>query len=162
MIEEQIPTEPMMGKNCLTLFILILLLTSCAPASHATVEPFDQTPPAGTSQDKPAPASETFTTAGTLTPSPSTATFIPILPTATSTSPPTPIPFVDNLTASVTADLLSCRYGPGPEYLYLFAFNKGANIRLIGHAEGSHWVLVENEPQRCWINAKFVEIPGDP
>jgi len=153
MIEEQIPTEPMMGKNFLTLFFLILLLTSCAPVSHATVEPFDQTPPAGTSPDKPAPAAETFS---------ATATFTPILPTVTSTSPPTPIQFVDNLKASVTADLLSCRYGPGPEYLFLFALKKGANIRLIGRAEGSHWVLVENEPQRCWINAKFVEIKGDP
>ncbi|MDP1715557.1 MAG: hypothetical protein Q8L41_12505 [Anaerolineales bacterium] len=161
MIEEQIPTEPMMGKNFLTLFILILLLTSCSPASHATVEPFDQTPPAETSQDKLAPAVETFTTAGTLIPSPTTATFTPILPTVTSTSTPTPIPFVDNLKASVTADLLSCRYGPGSEYLFLFALNKGANIRLIGRAEGNHWVLVENEPQRCWVNANFVEIKGD-
>lgn len=150
-----------MNKNFLTLFILILLMTACAPASNSNVEPFDQTPPAATAQDKPAPATETFSAAGTFTPTlrAPTETFTPIIPTKTST--PASIPFVDNLKASVTADLLSCRYGPGSEYLFLFAFNKGANIRLIGRAEGNHWVLVENEPQRCWINAKFVEIKGD-
>lgn len=150
-----------MNKNLLTLFILILLMTSCAPASNSNVEPFDQTPPAATAQDKPAPATETFSAAGTFTPMlcAPTETFTPIIPTKTST--PASIPFVDNLKASVTADLLSCRYGPGSEYLFLLAFNKGANIRLIGRAEGNHWVLVENEPQRCWSNAKFVEIKGD-
>ncbi|MBI5963387.1 MAG: hypothetical protein HY863_07940 [Chloroflexi bacterium] len=127
------------------LFIVIFTLTGCAPASTPTVQP------ATVTSTFPPPTE-------TRTPRP-TATFTPIPPTATLTV--TPIPFVDSLEATVTADLLSCRYGPGSEYLYLFAFNKGANIKLIGRAEGNSWLLVENEPQRCWIHSKFVEIDGD-
>jgi hypothetical protein len=62
----------------------------------------------------------------------------------------------------VTADRLSCRYGPGPEYLYLFAFRAGANIELIGRvdAENWNWVLVKNQVP-CWISANFIEVQGD-
>ena len=62
----------------------------------------------------------------------------------------------------MTAGLLSCRYGPGPEYLYLFAFRQGANIELVGRvdAENWDWVWVENQT-RCWVNAKFLDIAGD-
>jgi hypothetical protein len=69
---------------------------------------------------------------------------------------------VESLKAKVTADLLSCRYGPGPEYLYLFALRRGANIRLIGRvdAENWNWVLVENQVP-CWVKADFLEIQGD-
>ena len=74
----------------------------------------------------------------------------------------TPIPTVESLKASVTADLLSCRYGPGPEYLYLFAFRATANIKLIGRvgAENWDWVLVENQVP-CWVKASFLEVQGD-
>jgi hypothetical protein len=58
--------------------------------------------------------------------------------------------------------LLSCRYGPGALYLYLFAFKKGANIQITGRADGNDWVLVENGQQDCWIHTKFVDIQGDP
>ncbi|MDO8753059.1 MAG: hypothetical protein Q7J80_04110 [Anaerolineales bacterium] len=153
-----------MNKKLLTLIILILLMTACAPASNLTNEHFDQTPPAGTAQDEPASATETFSATGTFSPTlrAPTETSTPTLRAPTETNTPTPILFVDSLKAAVTTDLLSCRYGPGPEYLYLFAFKKGANIRLVGRVEGSNWVLVENEHQRCWINAKFAEIKGDP
>jgi hypothetical protein len=72
------------------------------------------------------------------------------------------LPTVESLDASVTADLLSCRYGPGPEYLYLFAFRAGANIELIGRvdAENWNWVLVENQVP-CWVHASFLSIQGD-
>jgi hypothetical protein len=62
----------------------------------------------------------------------------------------------------VTAGLLSCRYGPGPEYLYLFAFRQGANIELVGRvdAENWNWAWVENE-RRCWVNAEFLDVEGD-
>ena len=61
----------------------------------------------------------------------------------------------------VTADRLSCRYGPGPEYLYLYGLRKDANIVLIGRTDGNNWVWVEGR-NRCWLNAKFVQIEGDP
>ena len=67
-----------------------------------------------------------------------------------------------SLEARVTADRLSCRYGPGPEYLYLFAFRGGAPINLIGRvdAENWDWVLVENQVP-CWVKAEFIEMQGD-
>lgn len=74
----------------------------------------------------------------------------------------TPFPPVENLKARVTADRLSCRYGPGPEYLYLFAFRAGANIELIGRvdAENWNWVLVKNQVP-CWVSADFIEVQGN-
>jgi hypothetical protein len=109
-----------------------------------------------------APPSESVTE----TASPTTvATFTETpLPSVTPSAFPsnTSLPTVDNLRAQVTADLLSCRYGPGPEYLYLFAFRAGANIRLIGRvdAQNWNWVLVENQVP-CWVKADFLEIQGD-
>ena len=87
-------------------------------------------------------------------------------PLASETASPFPsntaLPTVASLQARVTADRLSCRYGPGPEYLYLFAFQAGANIGLIGRvdAENWNWVLVENQVP-CWISANFIETQGD-
>jgi hypothetical protein len=89
-------------------------------------------------------------------------------PTDTFTAAPTdtptltPIPTVESLKATVTADLLSCRYGPGPEYLFLYGLRKGANIILIGRTDGANWnwVYVAGK-NKCWLNAKFVEIAGD-
>ncbi len=69
---------------------------------------------------------------------------------------------MESLKATVIADKLSCRYGPGAEYLYLFALNGTANIKLIGRTDANNWVLVENSPYQCWVNAKFLEIQGDP
>lgn len=59
----------------------------------------------------------------------------------------------------MTAELLSCRYGPGPEYLYLYALRKGARIKLIGRTDGNNWVWVAGQ-NKCWVNAKFLEISG--
>jgi hypothetical protein len=61
----------------------------------------------------------------------------------------------------VTAELLSCRYGPGAEYLYLYALRQTANIKLIGRADGNDWVWVDGT-NKCWVNARFLEIQGDP
>jgi hypothetical protein len=74
----------------------------------------------------------------------------------------TSLPTVESLKASVTADRLSCRYGPGPEYLYLFAFRAGANIELIGRVNANNWdwVLVQNDVP-CWVKASFLETQGD-
>lgn len=72
----------------------------------------------------------------------------------------TPLPTVESLKAKVTADLLSCRYGPGAEYLYLYALRAGANIKLIGRADGNNWVWVDGT-NKCWVNAKFLDMAGD-
>jgi hypothetical protein len=85
----------------------------------------------------------------------------------TDTLTPTPIPVVESLKATVTGGKLSCRYGPGAEYLYLFAFNETANIKLVGRTDANNWVWVanknsENRDNNCWVNAKFLNIAGDP
>lgn len=94
-----------------------------------------------------------------------TPTITPLAPTATQTVSVTPtntvLPTVESLKATVTADLLSCRYGPGAEYLYLYALLKTANIKIIGRTDANNWVWVDGK-NKCWVNAKFLEIEGDP
>jgi hypothetical protein len=143
--------------------ILTLSMAACnlsntgqAPASASPI-------PADTSTG--ISATEIFTPIPTLT--------VSIIPSETFTPNPTeiptetPYPTVDNLKAQVTAEKLSCRYGPGAEYLYLFAFNGTANIKLVGRTDANNWVWVanknnENRDNNCWVNAKFLTIDGDP
>jgi photosystem II stability/assembly factor-like uncharacterized protein/uncharacterized protein YraI len=67
---------------------------------------------------------------------------------------------VTSLNAKVTAGLLSCRYGPGVEYLYLYALNQGANIKLIGRTDANNWVWVDGT-NKCWVNSNYLQITGD-
>ena len=138
-----------MKKALTTSLILVFLLTACSLPSAAPA-------PAATTAASP-------TTAPTETPiptlAPPTTTFTPAPPPETST--PTEVPFIESLNATVTADLLSCRYGPGAEYLYFDGFRKGLKLKLTGRTDGNNWVMVTGK-NSCWINAKFVEIIGDP
>ena len=101
--------------------------------------------------------SHTFTPQPTITFTAS-ATDTP-LPTETATI--TAVPTVESINAKVTADKLTCRYGPGAEYLYLYALNGGAKIKLIGRTDANNWVWVDGT-NKCWVNKKFLEIQGDP
>lgn len=135
--------------------ILIFLLTGCMPPVN-TPTPGIYTadiPPivTPTMSESPTPVLPTETSKPT--PSPTAE------PSSTSTS--TPIPFTESLDAVVTADLLSCRYGPGPEYLYLYGLKKSANIQIIGRTDGNNWVMVKGK-NLCWVNTKYIEINGDP
>jgi uncharacterized protein YraI len=141
-------------KNFLSIsFTLTFLLTACTLPSAA---PVDVPKPVATTAAPP-------TALSTDTPTPT-----PALPTETLTSTPIPptstltaIPLVESLDATVTADLLSCRYGPGAEYLYLYGLKKGANIQLIGRTDGNKWVIVKGK-NLCWVNTEFIETKGDP
>ena len=150
-----------MRQRLLLSSLLICTLFACTSPSTAT--PVGTQPPTNTlpvltnTFTLPAPtvtAAGTLTGAFTETPPPSET------PTAAPSN--TTVPKVESLEASVTADLLSCRYGPGPEYLYLFAFRAGANVDLIGRvdAENWNWVLVENQVP-CWVHANFLSVQGD-
>lgn len=154
-----------MRRNLIFLILLMFASFACnstatfVPATSAGTEPPTNTAfsPIAETVTLPAPteiASLTPTDITTETASPSETPS----PLPSNTSPST----VESLKARVTADRLSCRYGPGPEYLYLFAFRAGANIELIGRvdAENWDWVLVENQVP-CWIKAEFAEIQGD-
>lgn len=141
---------------------MILSILSCTISSPdatalATTPPTSISSPGGTvdSTSTSVPATETFT------PLPPTAT-ITLTFTPSPTETLTPRPIVDTLEATVTADRLSCRYGPGPEYLYLFAFRAGANIELIGrvNADNWPWVLVENQVP-CWVHTQYLSVSGD-
>lgn len=145
-------------KNFLeTAFTLIFLLTACTLPSAAPVDVPD-TPALAATTSVPPTALPIDTPIPTFAPATETLTFTSIPQTST----PTTIPLVESLDATVTADLLSCRYGPGAEYLYLYGLKKGANIQLIGRTDGNNWVMVKGK-NLCWVNAKFIEIKtGDP
>src|SRR5689334_8280728 len=159
----------MINKKLFLPFILTLIIQACS-LSNAGQPPASSSPvPVNTSTSLPAP--ETLTPIPTLIASaiPS-ETFTPLptdtlIPTAAPTE--TPLPTVDSLKAQVVSEKLSCRYGPGAEYLYLFAFNGTANIKLVGRTDANNWVWVANKDSNnrdnnCWVNAKFLNIQGDP
>ena len=125
--------------------IILLLLTalSCSPSRN------HQKPTASVSPSIAVPTTETVTVP------PLTDT-----PLFSETATPGPVPVVDSLKAKVTANLLSCRYGPGAEYLYLYALRAGANIKLIGRTDANHWVWVDGT-NKCWVNSNFLDIAGD-
>ncbi|MEO5887614.1 MAG: hypothetical protein ABIQ77_08120 [Anaerolineales bacterium] len=157
-------------KNKNFYFLIILFIATTLACSLSSGSPTDSPSPVVTSISTGIPPVETFTPIPTLTAiTEPSQTFTPF-PTDTLTqSAPTetltvePIPTVQSLKAQVTAERLSCRYGPGPEYLYLFALRQTANIKLVGrvNADNWNWFMVENQVN-CWVSADFLEIQGDP
>jgi len=93
------------------------------------------------------------------------------LPTATNTQPPTAtvVSCQPPSEAIITAENLSCRYGPGAIYLYRAGFAKDNVVDVLGKADTAFgtWFRVQSkfdDSIKCWINSspKFVEIPqGD-
>ncbi len=84
-------------------------------------------------------------------------------PTASTTFTPslTPTPVI--LRGEVNVERLSCRYGPGPMYLYLYALREGAVQEVIGRTDTGAWVLTRARGSRtvCWVNAKYLTLNGD-
>jgi len=133
------------------LLLLFFALTACTPALASltdTPTPVNTNTPSST---------ETLTSAPSLTSTP-TLTLTP-LPTATNTL--LPVPVVESLDATVNVNLLSCRYGPGAEYLYLDGLREGLKLKLIGQTGGNNWVWVEGTKNNCWVNINFLNIDGD-
>jgi hypothetical protein len=175
------------ARSALAVSFLALLLTSgCATPSASALQTIPSPTsywsflwPVQTAWQTPAPPptyssatsdavvpspSATSSSAPTLTPTetPSPMPTETPLPSPTDTPLPTATLQVTKLKATVTAGLLSCRYGPGPEYLYLYALRQGANITLIGRTDGDnwHWAWVEGR-SRCWVNTSYLKIDGD-
>lgn len=128
--------------------LCILLLSACAPVATPAVPG-----PTSTAAVLPSPTS---------LPSPTATPTLTLTPAPAATTTLTPVPPVASLKAGVTADLLSCRYGPGPNYLFLYGLRKGANIVLNGRTNGDnwHWVYVQGK-NPCWVNTAFLEIHGE-
>lgn len=145
------------GWIWLTAALTAALLTGCAPRAAVT-QPFPAPTSNGVAVSGPAIPSVTFPSPPTDTPTiPASDT-----PTPTDTLTPSPVPTVESLNATVTAEkFLSCRYGPGAEYLYLYALRNGANIKLIGRTDGNNWVYVDGK-NKCWVNDEYIQIDGDP
>ncbi len=126
--------------------ILALLASSCSPSRLPTPVSLPPTaiPPASA------------------TPLPSSTPTVTASPLPTATASLTPVPPVKSLKATVTADLLSCRYGPGPNYLFLYGLRKGANIVLVGRTDGANWrwVWVQGKSP-CWVKTDFLSIQGN-
>ena len=159
----------MKSSKYILLIILILITTACnlsnAGNTPASSSPEPASPSTNISSISSLQGTETFNPIPTLTESPTPLPTDTPAPTETPTQ--TPLPTVESLKAAVTADKLSCRYGPGAEYLYLFAFNGTANIKLVGRTDANNWVWVANKDENnrdnnCWVNTKFLEIQGDP
>src|SRR5258705_4848876 len=146
-------------RNIYILILLILILNACNSTNgNPTASP--SSVPANTSTSL--PSTEAFTPLPTLTFTPIPTLTFTATPVPTETITSTPVPVVERLKAKVTTRLLSCRYGPGPDYLYLFALRQGANIEIVGRVdvENWDWVWVENQI-RCWVNAQFLDVSGD-
>jgi hypothetical protein len=142
--------------------IILILTTLACNLSQSGQAPTSTPPspqPASTSTNL--PVTESFTPTLAFTSTPTTVPSPTDTPTPISTLTDTPLPTVESLKAQVIADKLSCRYGPGAEYLYLYALNKTANIKLIGRTDANNWVWVDGT-NKCWVNAKFITIDGDP
>lgn len=138
-----------MADKTLTL-LLCFILTACSTAVSPV--PTETTAPTST-----ATSTSAATSIPTETPLPtSTST-----PSSTESATPSPVPVVESLSATVNTNLLSCRYGPGAEYLYFDGFLQGLKVKLVGWTGGSNWVWVKGDPKNCWVNAKFLNIEGD-
>jgi len=138
-----------------------------APTPLPTATTAAVIPVSGKSTDTPVPVTETRV--------PPTATKVLSTktqrPTATNTQPPTPtvLSCQPPSEAIVTAENLSCRYGPGAPYLYRAGLLKGDTVDVLGKADTAYgtWIYVQTRletPVKCWVNSspKFVEIPqGD-
>lgn len=132
------------------LLLICLALTACAPVTAL--------PPMNT-----ATPIHTMAPTATVTP-PATETPLPMLtptPLPTETADPSPVPVIESLEATVNVNMLSCRYGPGPEYLYLDGLREGLKLKLVGQTGGNNWVWVQGTKNNCWVNVKYLKIDSD-
>ncbi len=142
----------------------VFLLTACAPAAPAvtpTALPPTPVPPTAipTATDTPVPPTETPTPLPSDTPTPSAT------PTITETPTPEVSPTWAVLRATVIPEKLSCRFGPGPDYLFKYALLARTRMDVLGRTEDGSWVLLLSRGDRntnsCWANASLLEIEGD-
>lgn len=131
-----------------------LVMVACAVMGGAV----PTSTPVALPSDTPLPATAT-SIPDTLTPSP-VPTDTP-LPTETLT--PTPVPTYAILRGQVNVEKVSCRYGPGAPYLYLYGLVMGANQDVIGRTDTGKWLLTRSrgDNKSCWVKAEFLTLNGD-
>lgn len=143
------------------LFMLLIslgfLLQVCA-AAETEPQP-TSTPVSRATQIQPTHAATSAPVlAETRTPAPPTETA-----TATLELTPSPIPTYAILRGVVIPDKVSCRYGPGAMYLYLYGMVKGATQDVIGRTDTGSWVLTRSrgDNKSCWVKTEFLNLNGD-
>lgn len=145
---------------------ILLLLFACFLAACTSVSVPDPTaPPAASPTAPPLPSATPPPPTETPTPLP-TATEPPTAtPTITETPTPAVTPTWAVLRAAVIPEKLSCRFGPGPDYLFKYGLLATARMDVIGRTEDGAWVLILSRGDRltnaCWANASLLEIDGD-
>ncbi len=142
------------------LSLLTLCLTTSCAVQGARAQGVDLTATVGWALTVASGQAETALPP-TVLPTPAPSLSPSLAPAATVAT--TPVPGgAANLSATVNVRLLSCRYGPGPEYLYLYTLRGGANIKLIGRTDGDnwHWAWVDGR-NPCWVNINYLTVQGD-
>ncbi len=156
-------------KIILTLSFISVCLTACLSQAAMTAPVMNTITPVPSSTE-PHNIQPTPTKTGSPTPNPSptlpapTTTYAPSpipspLPSSTPVSSPTPV----ILRGAVIPEKVSCRYGPGAMYLYLYGLIAGANQDIIGRTDSGSWLLTRarGSDTVCWIKAEFLQIQGD-
>ncbi len=139
---------------------------ACSPAAAPTNSPTPGLPspsntPPPTATVTPAP---TNTETPTFTPQPTATETETPSPTPTETETPTITPTYAPLRGKINVDKVSCRYGPGAMYLYLYGLVKGANQDIIGRNDNGSWLLTQarGDNKSCWVKTSLMDLNGDP
>ncbi len=145
-----------MKKPALILF-LALALSACAPSAGVT--PTGTAPAVETATSSPVPATATETLTPSFTPSPLPSQ----TPTPSHTPTPSATPTYAVLRGVVNVEKVSCRYGPGAMYLYLYGMLQGATQDIVGRNDSGTWLLTQSRGDvlRCWVKADLMDITGD-
>ena len=154
----------MSASKMVPLLLASIVLFACSSVSGKQAGAPAASTPTLTDTSLPAAvlsATPTSTSTSTSTP---TGTFTPA-PTSsqTSTPGPTTAPTYAILRGTVNQALVSCRYGPGAMYLYLYGLRQGANQDIIGRTDTGHWLLTRSrgDNKSCWVKASLLDIKGD-
>lgn len=151
-----------MNKNIATLLLIAAMLTSCSPADVSLPETSTPNETITLTETAPAlPPSETPSprpgATSTETPFPSKT------PPPAQTSTPEITATYAILRGKVNVEKVSCRYGPGAMYLYLYGMVQGATQDIIGRNESGSWVLTKSRGDTisCWVKVDLLDINGD-
>ena len=141
-------------RTRIALLLLLALMVACGPVPQ---------PETGPSVPQPAASVPAAPATATVTPPPSATPAPTFTPTATATFTPTIQPTYAILRGSVNVERLSCRYGPGGMYLYLYGLVETAVQEIIGRTDTGAWVLTRapGDTTVCWVKSEYLDIRGD-
>ena len=159
-------------KRVPVILALLLSLAACSlPFNRALFR--DAPPLAPTREVPPLESTNTRLPESSATPEPSplpTGTPTPTI-TASPTETPipsatpsfTPIPTYAILRGKVNVARVSCRYGPGWMYLYLYGMREGVTQDVIGRTDSGTWVLTQarGDDLSCWVKTEVLDLDGD-